>query len=210
MSGCSEHQTPREYQEVSKRPSVASHLDGVPEDTHHGMFFPPQKEVPEPMLEIKKDSLKSHIEAVWTEMAPAWVEAPLAAMSIATFKPSSATTGAQVTFTVLAGKGGGLQENVTRWLRQLKLLTPTDEQLEAFLAKLETKKSSTGISFTFVDFTSLGTQGNEPSMLAAVVDLGNQTLFIKLSGSLSELKLLRREFLNKLNATVELKGQSEN
>lgn len=210
IGGCFDQKEPREYREFSKPPEAGIHLQSASDGAHHEIFDLPKVARVEPAVAVSSDKLKLHIDDVWSKQSPVWYKAPLAQMSISTFKPTMEDTGVRVTFTVLSGSGGGTKENVTRWIRQLSHLVVSEARIASFVSELETRTSSSGLSFTLVDLTSFGSRESETSMLACVIYLGDQTLFIKLSGALSELKDLKDIFIAKANATAEIKTQDEN
>lgn len=216
IGGCSDHELPRVYQEFSEQPEAVLQPCVKPSDSHdhsHEHSYAPDDHKTAGQVsttQISDEKLKAHIDHVWSEQIPAWLAAPPATMSLATFKPSDNNTTTQVTFTVLSGEGGGIKGNVTRWIGQLNHLTITEAQAAAFISKLEAEANSDGHSFTPVDFTSFGVADTELSLLAAVIPLNDRTLFVKLSGPLSELKNLRDVFFNKVSATAEIESYDEN
>lgn len=105
----------------------------------------------------------------WTPPAEWEVEKDHSSMLLAAFHSES---GARITISQLAGDGGGVLANVNRWRGQLGI--PVAMDVEAL--GLET----IGKGSTMVDLVSPDADNR---MMAAMVPIGAQTLFFKLTGS---------------------------
>jgi hypothetical protein len=94
---------------------------------------------------------------------------------------------------MLGGAAGGVEANVVRWLDQLGLQL-TGEELAQFLADGEAVAAGDGMHLTVYDFTRLAAPGGD-SMLAAVGQVLDQTLFVKMSGDGDLVAAARGDFL---------------
>jgi hypothetical protein len=93
-------------------------------------------------------------------------------------------SGGRITLTALIGPGGGMLGNINRWRAQLGL------PIVGSVSEINLKDLGEGA--VFVDFTSPDESGR---MAAGIMPVGNQTLFFKLTGTVSavEAELARFE-----------------
>ena len=101
-----------------------------------------------------------------------------------------------VSIVALGGQAGGLSANINRWLKQINLPEMSEADLQNFLAQQKKFTSAGGLEVTLLDFPSLqkNTQDKTPSMLAAIIGLNDQTVFVKMTGTLSEIERNRTIF----------------
>ena len=118
-------------------------------------------------------------------------------MRLETFSLSDREATAECTIVPLPGDGGGIEANVRRWLEQLQVPQLSSREMEEFLGRQEKKRTRSGLPVVIVDFTTLGRRQPQPekSMLAAIIQDGAQTLFVKLSGARPLLEKNRDVFL---------------
>ena len=83
---------------------------------------------------------------------------------------------------------------MVRWLDQIGLQLTGDE-LAQFLAGGEQITTGDGMPLTMYDFTRLASTGGD-SILAAVGPVGEQTLFVKMSGHESLVAAARTDFMS--------------
>lgn len=107
-----------------------------------------------------------------------WTEQRGNPMRIATFLVGPEK--AECTLTAFPGTVGGIEENLQRWAGQIGLQA-TPEGFAKFARAPLTFKTEGGFSCLVYDFASLAPNA-EPSMLAAILPLDEQTLFVKLTG----------------------------
>jgi hypothetical protein len=140
----------------------------------------------------------------WT--APAgWTGLPGQSMRFATFLITNAQGAAECSGITLAGNAGGVASNVQRWAGQVGLsLSP--EQLKTFADGLKEEKTAAGQPLWIVDLTTLpvpdGAPADAPSMLAAIVNRENDTVFLKLTAPRA-LIALERARLRELAMSVK-------
>lgn len=126
-----------------------------------------------------------------------WTEIKGSGMRMATFKNADQDNPVEVTIVSLGGQAGGLEPNVTRWMRQINIDVPGAEQLDAFIKGQEKIKTDSGLPAMFVDLTQLqkDAQPNAPSLVAVVIERDNAQIFVKMTGSkqavLANLKTFR-------------------
>lgn len=106
-------------------------------------------------------------------------------MRVATFTNDNETTPVETTIVSLAGGAGGLTSNITRWMGQINMAVPNDNELEEFIQGQERVQTTSEWSAILIDLTQLqqGTADNTPSMIAAVIDRGQSQIFVKMTGA---------------------------
>ena len=112
-------------------------------------------------------------------------------MRLASFALGGEDAPGQCSIVTLAGAGGGLEANIRRWMGQLGVPVPEEEDFLAFVGEQERFAAGGGdIPGVLVDLTGLSEARGEQadSMLAGVITAGGQTVFIKLTGPVSLLK----------------------
>jgi len=111
-------------------------------------------------------------------------------MRLATLRPAADPDGL-CTIIALGGAGGGLEQNVVRWARQLKAEL---EKPAEFIARQPKLDARSGPPVLLVDLLELQPKQDGPSMLIGVWTLEEQTIFVKFSGSVSFLTRNRQAF----------------
>ncbi|HLF17408.1 MAG TPA: hypothetical protein VI749_00740 [Candidatus Omnitrophota bacterium] len=114
-----------------------------------------------------------------------WFEKKGSGMRVATFTNDNETTPVETTIVSLAGGAGGLTSNITRWMGQINMAVPNDNELEEFIQGQERVQTTSEWSAILIDLTQLqqGTADNTPSMIAAVIDRGQSQIFVKMTGA---------------------------
>ena len=130
---------------------------------------------------------------VW-QTPPAWQELPGDGIRLAAFRFEQGGRRAETTVVMLGGAAGGVEANVVRWLDQLGLQL-TGEELAQFLADGEAVAAGDGMHLTVYDFTRLAAPGGD-SMLAAVGQVLDQTLFVKMAGDGALVAAARADFMS--------------
>ena len=193
---CDRKLRPREYEETV----IPSPLEmtTVPHGDPHGfmdmsspmMALPPGEEGVRMQKSLEASVAKSSL--TW-ETPSGWSEQTGSGMRLVSF---SAQDGAiDCSIVTLSGEAGGLQANVARWMNQMNIPVPTDDQFNDFLAQQEAVITKGGFSVQVIDFTGLSTQGTEsrktlnssgmqqvPMMIAAMAELPGMVIFIKMTG----------------------------
>ncbi len=105
-----------------------------------------------------------------------WVEEAGKGMRVATFHTANDPQEIDVSIVSLGGMAGGLESNLKRWMAQINVQA-SDDQLQEFIRS--TKDN-------IFDFTKLQ-KGQTPaakSMIAAILNLGDATVFVKMTGTI--------------------------
>ncbi len=117
--------------------------------------------------------------SIWTVPA-GWQSVAPSQFLLAQYMIQSNGAQAEVNVSQLAGEGGGLAANVTRWRRQLGL--PAVEQ-EEDLSKMVESLTVPGAQAQMVDLTGSSAKTGQPARLVGVVlPMNGQTWFYKLMG----------------------------
>jgi hypothetical protein len=145
------------------------------EETRTSAGAPPRPSAP-PQAVSGSASIRWTTPAGWTEQAAS-------GMRLATFSVEREGHSATCTIVSLGGAAGGIEANVVRWLGQLGQPEPPREELESFIARQAHVHGPGGFHGTLVDLTELGEPSPEaPSMLAALLNAADATLFVKMTG----------------------------
>jgi hypothetical protein len=114
-----------------------------------------------------------------------WTEGPAKQLRVVTFRPDTDPR-VECYVTVLAGAAGGLEANVNRWRQQLRLAPlPADA-----IAKLEV------MSVLGRDARVVEIDGGAVGIFGLVCELGERTLFVKMTGPPESLRGERERFLS--------------
>lgn len=147
----------------------------------------------QPMTDSMGDSTESPV--TW-KVPDGWKEGPGGGMRLASFR-SNQDPGIDVSIVSLGGMAGGVSANVSRWMNQLHLPALTEEELNKFLAKQKKFKTDSGLPVTLIDLTMLQEkedQKTQPGMLAALIEIPNKTVFVKMTGTVDEIDRNREAF----------------
>jgi hypothetical protein len=132
--------------------------------------------------------------AVLTWRVPeGWIEQPGRAMRMATFLVGPDRK--ECTIVSFPGDVGGIEANLRRWIGQLNVTVP-DEALARFARMPETFQSEGQLGCLVYDFTGLLPADAPQSILAAIVPMDGQTVFVKLMGPRDLLAAERERFLD--------------
>ena len=128
------------------------------------------------------------------ELPPGWSVGPARPMRLASFRVAERPE-IDVSLTVLSGDGGGMVANVNRWQGQMGLPALAADRVAALpkidvLGRKATLVEATG-AFTAMDGTS--TPG--AALLGVIVELGNESLYVKMTGSVDAVPAERENFL---------------
>ena len=107
-----------------------------------------------------------------------WIEKPSSPPRLATF----AVGDAECTIVSFPGDTGGVAANLRRWLGQLKV-EATDERIARLIETGSPFSSEGGFAGTVYDFSAALPGDAQTGMLAAILDAGASSLFVKLMAS---------------------------
>lgn len=85
----------------------------------------------------------------------------------------------------LAGFAGGLEDNVIRWMKQIGILLPDDDQLQVFLEQAQRFSTRTGQEGIYIDLTPMlsGDITQSTGIFGAIIATGKYTVFVKAQGA---------------------------
>jgi hypothetical protein len=178
LNGCDKPSPERHYQEIvidapsSKAPAMS-------DDPHAGMNL----DIPIIPQHTREDNA-----FVW-DVPAGWSEEPASGMRVATFKLVADPDAIDVSIVSLGGMAGGIHANLERWAKQIDLeLTP--EEFDTFISTAPVLKTQAGIDAVVFDFSRFQ-QGRDPSTkstMAAMIELGETTLFVKMTGTIQNVR----------------------
>ena len=121
-----------------------------------------------------------------------WFPQPLSEMRLASFKVAGANaSSADVSVTAFPGEAGGLGPNLNRWRGQLQLPPLSDDQLSA-IQRIDVDNAPTYL----VDFQTADKNPKPSRILGAVMQTGDRTWFVKMTGPPDLLEIQRHKFLD--------------
>ena len=118
----------------------------------------------------------------WTKPEP-WQEEAGGGMRLVTFRSGTPEAGAECTIVSLGGAAGGHAANIKRWLGQINI--DSDEAtLGAYVAALPKFTSEGGYDGVIADLGLYNPElpDDADSMLTAIINRGNQSVFVKMTG----------------------------
>ena len=141
--------------------------------------------IPKETLQVQLPQMtEAHAEVFTWTLPKGWVQGPSSDMRLASFGLGKA--GLEVTLVGLPGQND-LLANVNRWCGQIHH-SPIDKSLLSSV--------STSISHSQFDMTLVELYGPQKGIVAVLFEYNEQTYFIKLMGSASDVKLAKPDFLN--------------
>ena len=135
----------------------------------------------------------NQIQLKWT-VPKGWLEKPGSGMRLATFTNTDDAQPIECSIVSLGGQAGGLESNVKRWANQISLSLFSDQELKEFISKQEEFTTKKGLTAKLIDFTTLQSDPGESSMMAAIMEIADATVFVKMTGKKSALEKNRISF----------------
>jgi hypothetical protein len=130
--------------------------------------------------------------AQWTK-PESWKEQPLSEMRLGSFKVEGPNADvADVSVIAFPGEAGGLISNINRWRGQLQLSPLSEEQLPEVIQKTEVDNVPTDL----VDFQTPENAPKPSRILGAVLQAGDRTWFVKMTGSPELIESQRQIFMD--------------
>jgi len=173
FTSCEQPITSREYEEIVTAPASDPHdfMRNVPNAAEQQLRPPLSWEVPQ-----------------------GWSEEKGSGMRLATFRDQNDSV--ECSIVSLGGQAGGLQSNAARWMNQINVSVPAGNQLNAFLSRQQKLKTKGGFALTIIDLSELSQGEQAPSMIAAITDLEDKTIFVKMTGSRKNVIAHRGQFIS--------------
>ncbi|OGW95684.1 MAG: hypothetical protein A2Z81_03205 [Omnitrophica WOR_2 bacterium GWA2_45_18] len=198
LSSCRPAQEKRKYEEVVVVPAPAPEMTAT-QDPHAFLKGPMEKTAledmssPEALRVVAASATKPDLS--W-ETPSGWKETKEEGIRLVTFTSEGPKEGIECFVVSLLGDAGGLKANVIRWMGQIHMPPPAESDLNEFLASLAKTTAQSGWPVTIVDFTSLPSAQDpeSPSMMAAIVEMQEDTIFVKMTGKLKAVRLNQAEF----------------
>jgi len=195
LSSCEQSVPSREYEEIVTGKSQQDHagthvdphafMDRLPPD-HPDISSSMQLPAGQDHTELQRalDASVARPPLAW-RTPEGWTEEKGSSMRLATFRSKGKSGSIECSIISLGGQAGGFQSNVIRWIRQINVSVPSQNQLKDFLKRQSVIKTEGGFSITVIDLTELtdAEQMQEPSMIGAIAELADQTIFVKMTGS---------------------------
>jgi len=208
LSSCGQSVPSREYEEiVTGRPQqdhagthVDPHafIDRLPPD-HPDISSSMQLPAGQDHTELQRalDASVARPPLAW-KTPEGWTEEKGSSMRLATFRSKGKGGSIECSIISLGGQAGGLQSNVIRWIRQLNISVPPPNQLNHFLSRQSVIKTDGGFSITIIDLAEFTDPNHKqtPSMMGAIAELTDQTIFVKITGSREAVVENRDQFLS--------------
>ena len=149
----------------------------------------------DPQMQKALDASVAQVPLIW-KTPEGWSEEPGGGMRVATFRAQDDAGGIECSIVSLGGGAGNFQANVVRWMKQINIDIPPQAQLEEFLSKQELVKTEGGFEMTMIDFTQFAQEAMTPSMIAAVAEFPESTMFVKMTGAQKSVLANRDKFKN--------------
>ena len=118
-----------------------------------------------------------------------WQEVKGEGMRLVSFKTND-NDPIECTIVLLGGMAGGLEANIMRWMKQINLTDVPEDQLSLFIEQPEEITNADGLTTQIFDFTKLQKEKEwtTPSMMAALMTVEGQSVFIKMTGTKSAVE----------------------
>lgn len=201
----------RTFQEINIEPEQAQDSDSgsmqqldmqnMPDDDIHAQFRKGQAgaqsmgKMPEDDIHRKfKMGSMANSDALMKSVAPSaiswtapegWSEEKGNGMRMATLTAGADKMAVETSVISLGGNAGGTSANIGRWMGQLGIEVPSEEQLNDFIGKQQKVTTASGNAIAIIDFTQLQKDAPDdtPSMIAAIVEGESNQVFFKMTGS---------------------------
>ena len=184
------------YHEITISDTSPEMFDSDPHAGLPGFESSPQQNLTNPSGMMPEGSVPPgpSVDLAW-DRPEGWQEQAGSGMRLVTFVSGEGDQKIECSIVSLGGMAGGLAANVKRWLGQLNI-TLDSQGLNEFLAGQKTVTAKGGWPVAVVDFTSLRTSSDplEPSMMAAVLEMDDKTLFVKMTGPMKGVMQNKQNF----------------
>jgi hypothetical protein len=200
-----------------REPEVRHYQQIVRESTAEVITIP---DVPDSMLsdfQSKKEEapaqtppampVATEVEFVW-QAPEGWEELLGQGMRLVSFRNTDGKSPIDTSIVRLGGEGGGLSANLIRWMQQIGLTVPPEEELEKFIREQESFTTQGGWPAVLYDLTTFqqGAPADTPAMAAVIVELPDALVFVKMTGSLSAVQANKNQ-LKVLSQSLEHKNK---
>lgn len=137
------------------------------------------------------------------ECPKGWKEKPGEHMRMASFYLGDDPKAIDGYIIALRGPAGVLESNLPRWSQQIGLKA-SDDDLKQMAHLAQSIKTKDGLDVKVFDFTTLQSQGkpSDKSLMAAMIVLGDTSIFVKMTGSLESVGQNKSNFLKLIGSIV--------
>lgn len=188
LSGCGSEPQQRRYTEIVSR-------DGDDSQTKERALLPKDGDIAQ-MPQMQKILSGSVVDMPLSWSVPdGWIALPAEGMRAVTFKSENLDAVIECSIIILHAKSGSVKDNVLRWAGQIDIQV-AEEQLKEFIDQQKTLSTAEGWLAGVFDFTRLQKDENsdKPSMMAAIVQLPQAGVYIKMTGSKSAIIANQKPF----------------
>ena len=130
----------------------------------------------------------SQLSFTW-DVPKNWVIGKKSSMRLASYSIPYNNLFADVSVTNFSGDGGGIEQNVNRWRKQLNL---EPQSIEIIERNIQNKKSDLG-NYKFLKI--INPTNEESAFLCSIITVKNSTIFVKLNATVSGVDKLENQFL---------------
>jgi len=92
------------------------------------------------------------------------------------------------------GQAGGIQSNVVRWIGQINKQVPPGRHFIDFLSRQKDVKTKGEFTIKIIDLSEFVSNDTAPSMIGAIAELNEKTIFVKMTGKRKDVIANRNQF----------------
>lgn len=178
--------TVRYYKEVrfAKEGTPATSVTGMPGTIPTNV--PPS--AGSSMGDLPPEALGEKLPLAW-DVPEGWEDLGPSGIRLSTLR----VQGMDVTITSFPGDVGGDEANIRRWMDQLRQSSP-DDAIKRLIEAPQTATTAGGFPLRLYDFAEVLPADAATSTLAGIIPVGEQTVFIKLTGEAAKLASVKNAF----------------
>ncbi len=188
LASCNQTIQQRQYTEIIIEPKPEN--VNIPNDDPHAFLRThPSLLLAENMQQSQfqnaVENSVAQINLIWRKPNN-WSEVPGTGMRLVTFY-SNGPYPVECSIVSLGGMAGGVRSNITRWLGQINT-NVSENEVDQFIVQSEMIKTEGGFQARIFDMTKLQNDDAAQSMISAIVDVGDKTVFVKMTGVRASLQ----------------------
>lgn len=197
VASCGQKNPKHQYHEITIKSPLRSNPP-IPDPhqflTSKAGSIVPKMEMPDDETHKMINASVSKVSLVW-KIPQGWFQSKGEGMRLVTFKTREEDP-IECSIVLLGGMAGGLEANVIRWMGQINLTDISEDKVSQFIQDHEELTSDGGLEIKVFDFTKL--QNDKPSMtqsmIAAIVAIKDQSVFVKMTGTKNAMSTNRASF----------------
>ena len=144
--------------------------------------------LPKPKVKVQIESSSSQSRGFTWRNPNSWIPSSGSSMRLVSFDVPYKGGMGDFSLIILSGDGGGIVPNINRWRGQLGLEPQLQHEIESSMVDQK------GLLGMYKLINIMNNQDNS-AFLAAIIPLGNQTLFAKLSINVSAIAEVEADFI---------------